>query len=121
MKMQEQAGLSDCGVLAIAVATSLSFGEGPTVVRWEQAKMRPHLIECLETEKMTPFPKDVNILGEKGGTKLVIMQAIHCICRRRHKKREKITHCGKCKKIYHNKCIQLKAQLKTWNCDNCTM
>jgi hypothetical protein len=32
MKMQEQAGLSDCGVLAIAVATSLSFGEDPTVV-----------------------------------------------------------------------------------------
>jgi hypothetical protein len=58
MKMQEQAGLSDCGVLAIAVATSLSFGEGPTVVRWEQAKMRPHLIECLETEKMIdPFSK----------------------------------------------------------------
>jgi hypothetical protein len=45
MKMQEQAGLSDCGVLAIAVATSLSFGEDPTVVRWEQAKMRPHPID----------------------------------------------------------------------------
>jgi hypothetical protein len=52
--MQEQAGLPDCGILAI----SLSFGEDPTVVRSKQAKMHPHLIECLETEKMTPFQQN---------------------------------------------------------------
>ena len=71
---QEQAGFSDCGVLAIAVATSLCFGEDPTVARWEQAKMCAHLITCLEAEKMTPFPKDSNKFGIQEGTKSVIVE-----------------------------------------------
>ena len=89
MKMQEQAGFSDCGVLAIAVATSLCLEK--TVARWEQAKMHAHLIMCLEAEKMTPFPKDSNKFGVQGGTKSChCADGTYCICQRRHKKRGKV-------------------------------
>jgi len=50
---------SDCGLFASAilfewatasVLTSLS-------VRFDVAKMRPHLVQCLEMQRVIPFPK----------------------------------------------------------------
>ena len=69
MKMQLQKNNDDCGVFAIAVATSLCFGEDPTVVRWnvESMTMRTHLLQCIEKEEMEPFPqaqKDMSCQGK---------------------------------------------------------
>ena len=53
---QLQEGSEDCGLFAIATATSLCYGVPPSMIFWEQRKMRSHLKRCLENMKMTPFP-----------------------------------------------------------------
>lgn len=61
---QLQEGSADCGLLAIAIATELTFvhgGIGPLVKSLEeepfdQLKMRDHLVRCLERGVMQPFP-----------------------------------------------------------------
>ena len=56
-KVQQQANGVDCGVFAIAYATSLAFGENPTLCSYNVPLMRQLLVNCLEKEMMYPFPK----------------------------------------------------------------
>ena len=52
--MAHQAGGTDCGVFAIAVATALAFGcHG--CFSFHQTSMRDHLKECIEKTQLTPF------------------------------------------------------------------
>ena len=54
--VQLQKGVTDCGLYAIAYATDLCHGNKPSHLHYHQDKLRLHLVECLETKKMTPFP-----------------------------------------------------------------
>ena len=54
--VQKQSGGYDCGLFAIAFATSLVYGVQPGNVRYDQPKMRKHLCQCLEEERIRPFP-----------------------------------------------------------------
>ena len=55
-KIQIQMGGADCGLFAIAYVTSLAHGDDPSVISYEQIKMRGHLIECFTKGKLIPFP-----------------------------------------------------------------
>ena len=57
MACHKQLGGADCGVFAIAYAVDILEGNNPEHIRYEQTKMRKHLVQCLETGKFTPFPK----------------------------------------------------------------
>ena len=54
--VQSQNGDSDCGLFAIAFAIALCNRDDPSKLSFDQHKMRPHLVECFATGKMTPFP-----------------------------------------------------------------
>ena len=56
-KVQRQQGASDCGLFAIAFATSLCFGNDPQEIAYDQPLLRSHFIACLEDHKMKPFPR----------------------------------------------------------------
>ena len=56
MKSQKQVGAEDCGLFAIASATSLAFGEDPSTREYCQAKMRTHLVKCFVNEHFEWFP-----------------------------------------------------------------
>ena len=56
MKSQKQVGAEDCGLFAIASATSLAFGEDPSTREYCQAKMRTHLVKCFVNEHFELFP-----------------------------------------------------------------
>ena len=43
----KQTGGQDCGVYAIAMSTALDY-ENPTVLKFDQPSLRPHLIMCIE-------------------------------------------------------------------------
>ena len=60
LNIQKQQGFKDCGLFAIANATSICYGDDPTALVYEQHEMRQHLLNCLEKEEMTPFPHDVS-------------------------------------------------------------
>ena len=53
MKYQKQKGSKDCGVFAIAIATSLSFGLCPTNLLFRQDLMRSHLVNCFNKNNVT--------------------------------------------------------------------
>ena len=46
----------DCGVYAIAFATSLCYGQDMMSIHYDRIKMRQHLVKCLEGQMMIPFP-----------------------------------------------------------------
>ncbi|KAL5515867.1 hypothetical protein EMCRGX_G001108 [Ephydatia muelleri] len=54
--VQMQQGCDDCGLLAIAFATSLARGEQPGSFFYQQKAMRKHLVDCLEKQNITAFP-----------------------------------------------------------------
>ena len=53
---QKQTGGKDCGIFAIAFATSLAFGIDVNGTTFHQEKMRLHLARCFTENKMTVFP-----------------------------------------------------------------
>ena len=56
MNVQKQSGSHDCGIMAIAFVTSLLFEQDPANVRFDQKRMQEHLLKCLDSAKMRPFP-----------------------------------------------------------------
>ncbi len=73
MTMQLQIGESDCGIFAIAIATCLCNGDDPTIIRWDQRRMRQHLICCFESEKMVPYPTSDADPGAQGQARKIIL------------------------------------------------
>ena len=47
-------GLTDCGLFAVAFATSLAFGQD--VFEFQQDKLRSHLKVCFEEKYIRMFP-----------------------------------------------------------------
>ena len=56
LPVQQQKNGSDCGVFAIAFATCIVYGIKPEEVSFDVPKMRPHLVECLRSYTILPFP-----------------------------------------------------------------
>ena len=54
--IQKQEGNSDCGLFAVAVATSLCCGVLPQDNTWKQSEMRKHLARCFIEGVLTEFP-----------------------------------------------------------------
>lgn len=57
---QKQKGKADCGLFAVAFATSLCDGVDPATVTYDQSKMRDHFQNCLMSEDMTTFSQEQN-------------------------------------------------------------
>ena len=55
MRVQSQKGCNDCGVFALAFATTLCNGECPTSMTYNQKSMRKHLLDCFVNGKMEIF------------------------------------------------------------------
>ena len=55
-RCQKQKGCKDCGLYAIAIATSICFGLRPTKQVFRQDLMRIHLVNCFNQGSITPFP-----------------------------------------------------------------
>ena len=54
--VQQQSGLSDCGIFAIAFAVHLLLGDRVEIVEFDQNQMRQHLLKGLKDRKFSPFP-----------------------------------------------------------------
>ena len=56
MDCKQQRDSSSCGVYAVAFATALVFGMNPAELKFDLPKMRPHLMDCLRSSSIRPFP-----------------------------------------------------------------
>ena len=58
LSVQQQQGIRDCGIFAIATAIEVCNGNNPERVQFNQKLMRGHLIiKCLSQRKLTGFSK----------------------------------------------------------------
>ena len=59
MKTQKQEGSKDCGLFAIAIVTAIAYGADLTMLRFNQAAMRSHLVQCFADKVLTLFSYSV--------------------------------------------------------------
>lgn len=55
ISVQMQRGQNDCGLFALAFATSLCYGENPSEMQYVQKSLRKHYRSCLETNRPLCF------------------------------------------------------------------
>ena len=119
--VQEQIGPNDCGLFALAFATSLCQGMPPEEREYDQALTRRHYVDCLEQLAIKPFPgcQRLLILNEK----MVVYEVkVFCSCRMPDDGKKYI-ECSRCQEWYHPACenIPTSAMKKKskWYCSTC--
>ena len=55
--VQRQSGASDCGLFALAFATSVCYGDYPAASSYTQSEMREHLLSCIKKGQIVRFPQ----------------------------------------------------------------
>ncbi len=55
LKCQKQVSAEDCGLFAIAIATSIANGEDPSMKEYYQGMMRMHLSKCFLNKHLELF------------------------------------------------------------------
>ena len=66
--VQQQTNCVDCGLFGIAFATSLAHNENPVRRVYDTAKLRQHLVSCLEAGKMSVFPSHSTQMNKRQAT-----------------------------------------------------
>ena len=119
--VQRQCGKADCGLFAIAFATTLCHGLNPGAYIFEQSLMRSHLLQSLQTGCMPMFPIRKY---RRSANKLKKVEEIQVICTCRMPIMPK-TQFIQCKEWYHPEtCIKVNEaylankKLK-WLCSLC--
>ena len=70
--VQQQKGIADCGLFAVAFAVHLAFGDDVSRLTFDQFKIRQHLIKCFQKKEMQPFP--LTCMGSPTQPKLLSFQ-----------------------------------------------
>ena len=97
----------DYGLFSTAFATSLAFGEDPSNSTYDSAALRPHLIKCLTSGRISPFPKieGKRVVRCKPSTHTV---EIFCSCRTpwtaQRNSSYDMAQCCMCSEWYHKRC-----------------
>ena len=129
-QVQQQSNFVDCGLFAIAFATSLAFSENPGLVCYEEGVLRHHLVECLEKNYMEPFPK-LPIAHSLRCRKKHSSIEVFCSCRMPYISEAKddpnqdMVECENCFEWYHRVCENIPAKVfescsrVKWFCSSC--
>ena len=80
MNVAKQSGSVDCALYSMATMLTLVLGDDPTELVYNQQDMRPHLIQCLGSSTLSPFPA---LRHRKPVNKVVRIEkcTIYCYCR----------------------------------------
>ena len=110
----------DCGLYAIAYATSLCNGDDVTSLHYNSQKMREHLVQCLQTRQMLNFPSNM----VKRAQTFVNEELINLYCHCRQPQSSFMIECSGCSEWYHKECEtsipKTAYYLKNkWYCRNC--
>ena len=54
--VQQQKGMMDCGLFAIAFAYHSALSDNVSSLEFDQSMMRKHLLDCFQSEELKPFP-----------------------------------------------------------------
>ena len=106
MNVQIQYGSSDCGLFAVAFATSLC-GIDPTTCIYRQPNMRRHFLACIDNGEMKEFPT-ARIRRPITNPAKIDEITVYCTCRMPFNEQEageKMIMCYKCREWFHDTCL----------------
>ena len=118
--MQRQRGESDCGLFAVAVATSLLNGEDPGSKSYDQSVMKGHLAVCFHCEELAVFPAASSKCVNNDKKEETI--EVFCHCRMPFKNGDFMIECSVCLEWFHRSCDKVPRTVtdKTlFHCMNC--
>ena len=130
--VQQQSNQVDCGVFSIAFAVTLSLGDNPALVTYEQTMFRFHLNKCLKLGKFSLCPV-VNGKRQKRAKEIAITKDVYCTCRRTYFQEDTeespynfMAPCCICEDLYHKKCMNVPVKVfrsdtvaEVWKCKSC--
>ena len=99
--VQAQSGASDCGLFALAFATSLYAGVNPAEENYIQHEFRSHVFKCLENRKIIPFP--TTQCKRRAVIRGHASIEVHYTCRQPEYGR--MISCDSCFKWFHKDCV----------------
>ena len=118
MSTPSQHGATDCGLYAIAIATSLANGMDPSQQIFHQGDMRSHLVDCLSSKKMIPFPIKKNYRIEN--SMLSSINLYLCpVCGEPDYGEIIMVECEACHNWFHNTCVPPYHENENWYCMKC--
>lgn len=117
---QQLPGTLDCGLFAVAYATDICFGKDPKKSKFNQARMKFHLKDCLEREVMQPFPQQMKKVSRPPADVHMEVE-LYCLCRMPEIYDSYMVQCDECQKWFHKTCVVMsgKAIKGKWICCNC--
>lgn len=126
--VQQQNGVHDCGVFAIAFMAELCLGKGnPSAAAavFDQSRIRAHLVSCLRKGTFSTFPKLTGISSRKKirlGKTSTLSEELHCICRMPDIYADRMIECDTCAKWFHITCVHIakNARKSQWICPSCS-
>ena len=110
---QQQNNGFDCGVNAVAFATSVAHGVDPITVIYDRRTLRSHLQKLLAAENFTPFPSTKGYptrgtQSTQSAEEILQKENVYCSCRRtEHRLPPKdwyMVQCESCNELYHRMC-----------------
>ena len=120
LSVQQQVGVHDCGLFAIANAVETCFRNDVQKSFFDQKSMRRHLHDCFNNGVLTPFPQplksqSVHVLRS---VRKVERFKVYCSCKMPEEFDRKMILCDQCHTWFHYKCVNLKLTQhpKTWKC-----
>ncbi len=69
--VQQQIGGDDCGLFALAFATSLCYKDVPSLIFYDQISLRNHYVKCIEDNEIQPFPSKPKRGSTRNASKLI--------------------------------------------------
>lgn len=119
--VQKQRGKADCGLFAVAFATSLCAGDDPSTLCYIQNELRRHLLSCFEQQSISLFPTRKR--KRHPCPSQISTFPIYCICRM-PEDNSRMVECVVCKEWFHEDCISAPRKVWTdkeyqWKCTKC--
>jgi hypothetical protein len=121
VNVQTQHNGNDCGVFAIAFATTLAYGGWPvsTTYTVSENMMRLHLSSCFQSGSIEPFPSRPNHLRKAPTYSKTLSIPLYCVCRSIDDG-QLMVQCDRCKRWFHGACFRLKKPPPgKWFCSRC--
>ena len=120
--VQSQCGSSDCGLFALAFATSLCGGENPIQTNYIQHLLLSHLLDCFTQGVISAFPRSVRMkkLAPPRG-----QETLQLFCQCRLPEQGEMIQCDRCLEWFHSQCVMVpeciwKSADAKWCCNSCS-
>jgi len=102
--VQRQSDVNDCGLFALVFATDIVNKRDPRLIKFRQAHMRNHLLECLKSGYLSMFPTFSAPRRPQGILSLETFE-IFCICRM--PSIPPMVECSTCHSWFHTACVEV--------------